>query len=100
MDIGQWLRGLGLGHYEAAFRDNKIDSEVLSNLTVEDLKELVLLCHDDPRKGGRGGKAWQHGQRMRVRASATVSCLRIVEIEFSICRSGRIGGASGCGTRG
>jgi len=29
MDIGQWLRGLGLGHYEAAFRDNKIDSEVL-----------------------------------------------------------------------
>jgi hypothetical protein len=24
MDVGEWLRGLGLGQYEASFRDNKI----------------------------------------------------------------------------
>src|SRR6202158_6012271 len=29
MDIGSWLRGLGLEQYEAAFRDNEIDGEVL-----------------------------------------------------------------------
>jgi SAM domain (Sterile alpha motif) len=33
MDVGAWLRGLGLGQYEAAFRDNAIDSKVLPNLT-------------------------------------------------------------------
>ena len=29
MDIGGWLRSLGLGQYEAAFADNEIDSAVL-----------------------------------------------------------------------
>jgi hypothetical protein len=24
MDVGEWLRNLGLGEYEAAFRDNAI----------------------------------------------------------------------------
>jgi class 3 adenylate cyclase len=40
MDIVVWLRGLGLGKYEAAFRENDIDETVLPNLTAEDLKEL------------------------------------------------------------
>ena len=40
MDVGSWLRSLGLGEYEPAFRDNQIDSEVLPNLTGEDLMEL------------------------------------------------------------
>ena len=40
MDVGNWLRSLGLGEYEPAFRDNQIDSEVLPNLTGEDLMEL------------------------------------------------------------
>ena len=25
MDVGGWLRGLGLGQYEEKFRDNKIE---------------------------------------------------------------------------
>jgi hypothetical protein len=25
IDIGEWLRGLGLGQYEATFRENEID---------------------------------------------------------------------------
>ncbi len=40
VDIGDWLRGLGLARYEAAFRENEIDIEVLPKLTAEDLKEL------------------------------------------------------------
>ena len=36
----EWLRGLGLGQYEAAFRENKIDGEVLPQLTAEDLKDI------------------------------------------------------------
>ena len=40
MDVVVWLRGLGLGRYEAAFRENEIDETVLPSLTAEDLKEL------------------------------------------------------------
>ena len=40
MDVVVWLRSLGLGQYEAAFRDNEIDETVLPNLTAEDLKDL------------------------------------------------------------
>jgi class 3 adenylate cyclase/tetratricopeptide (TPR) repeat protein len=40
MDVGGWLRGLGLGQYEVAFRDNEIDDTVLPTLTAEDLKDL------------------------------------------------------------
>jgi hypothetical protein len=40
MDVGAWLRGLGLEKYEAAFRENEIDETVLLTLTAEDLKDL------------------------------------------------------------
>ena len=40
IDIGDWLRGLGLGQYEAAFRENEIDDAILPTLTAEDLKDL------------------------------------------------------------
>src|SRR5712691_7843795 len=40
MDLGGWLRSLGLGQYEAAFRENEIDETVLPSLTAEDLKDL------------------------------------------------------------
>ena len=35
MDLGDWLRSLGLERYEAAFRENDIDQTVLSSLTHE-----------------------------------------------------------------
>ena len=38
MDVVVWLRGLGLGKYEAVFRENEINERVLQSLTVEDLK--------------------------------------------------------------
>jgi class 3 adenylate cyclase len=40
MDLGDWLRSLGLERYEAAFRENEIDDTVPPNLTAEDLKDL------------------------------------------------------------
>jgi class 3 adenylate cyclase/predicted ATPase len=40
MDIGGWLRSLGLERYEAAFRENEINEKVLPNLTAEDLKDM------------------------------------------------------------
>src|ERR1700752_519949 len=40
MEVGGWLRSLGLGKYEAAFRENDIDETVLPGLTHETLKEL------------------------------------------------------------
>ena len=44
MDLGGWLRSLGLGKYEAAFRENEIDETVLPSLTHETLKELGVTA--------------------------------------------------------
>ena len=44
MDIVVWLRSLGLGKYEAAFRENEITEKVLPSLTAEDLKELGVTA--------------------------------------------------------
>jgi predicted ATPase/class 3 adenylate cyclase len=47
MDVGDWLRTLGLEQYEPTFRHNEIDGELLPSLTVEDLKDLgvTLVGH-------------------------------------------------------
>jgi len=50
MDVGGWLRRLGLEQYEAAFRENKIDEIVLPRLTAEDLKDLGVGFVGDRRK--------------------------------------------------
>jgi class 3 adenylate cyclase/predicted ATPase len=50
VDIGQWLRGLGLQSYEQAFRDNGIDFDVLLRLTADDLKEIGVLAVGHRRK--------------------------------------------------
>jgi class 3 adenylate cyclase/predicted ATPase/energy-coupling factor transporter ATP-binding protein EcfA2 len=50
MDLGMWLRSLGLERYEAAFRENEIDETVLPNLTAEDLKDLRVNIVGHRRK--------------------------------------------------
>ena len=50
MDIGGWLRGLGLECYERAFRDNEIDLRVLPELTADDLKDLGAAAIGHRRK--------------------------------------------------
>ena len=47
MDVGGWLRGLGLGRYEANFRDNKIDADLLPRLTDAGLKEIGVSALGD-----------------------------------------------------
>ncbi len=50
MDVGGWLRGLGLGQYEEPFRDNKIDADLLPRLTVDDLKDIGVSVVGDRRR--------------------------------------------------
>src|SRR5687767_6868162 len=50
MDVGAWLRGLGLGRYEQPFRDNDIDPEVLPELTADDLIGLGIASIGHRRK--------------------------------------------------
>jgi len=46
MDVGGWLRNLGLGQYEALFRANEIDADILPELTEADFEKLgVPLGH-------------------------------------------------------
>ena len=50
MDVGDWLRSLGLGQYEDVFRDNGVDGAVLPKLTIDDLKELGVVGVGHRRK--------------------------------------------------
>ena len=50
MDVAAWLKNLGLGQYEAAFRDNAIDGDLLPSLTTEDLKDLGVTIVGHRRK--------------------------------------------------
>jgi class 3 adenylate cyclase len=47
MDVGGWLRGLGLGQYETNFRDNKIDADLLPRLTDAALKDIGVSAVGD-----------------------------------------------------
>src|SRR6266545_1482016 len=49
MDIGGWLRNLGLGQYESAFIENAIDTDVLPELTEGDLEKLGIPLGDRKR---------------------------------------------------
>src|SRR5208337_2548882 len=73
MDVGGWLRSLGLGQYEANFRDNKIDADVLPQLTADDLKDICeRACLSAQARTGRGPSdfgraAADHGDVLRSR---------------------------------
>ena len=42
IDVAEWLKGLGLGQYEATFREHEIDADVLPDLTEADLEKIGL----------------------------------------------------------
>jgi class 3 adenylate cyclase/tetratricopeptide (TPR) repeat protein len=50
VDVAAWLKNLGLERYEAAFRDNAIDGDLLPSLTAEDLKDLGVTIVGHRRK--------------------------------------------------
>ena len=49
MDIGGWLRNLGLGQYKSAFIKNDIDTDMLPELTEGDLEKLGIPLGDRKR---------------------------------------------------
>src|SRR5271163_2581597 len=40
MDVADWLQEIGFERYEAAFRENDVDAELLLGLTDNDLKDI------------------------------------------------------------
>jgi class 3 adenylate cyclase/tetratricopeptide (TPR) repeat protein len=50
MDVTAWLRRLGLEQYAPAFRDNDVDSEVLPELTADDLISIGVTSVGHRRK--------------------------------------------------
>ena len=62
MDIGIWLRSLGLEQYEPSFREHDVDGKILPKLTSEDLKELGVAIVGHRRRlvvaiGALGGSS-------------------------------------------
>jgi class 3 adenylate cyclase len=49
MDVGEWLRALGLSRYEGAFREAEIGPDVLPDLTDSDLEKLGVSLGDSKR---------------------------------------------------
>jgi class 3 adenylate cyclase/predicted ATPase len=82
LDIGTWLRRLGLDQYEPVFRDNAIDAEVLPALSEADLEKLgVLLGHrkrmlraidDLPAAPPPASAVWERGADRAERRQLTV----------------------------
>jgi class 3 adenylate cyclase/ABC-type lipoprotein export system ATPase subunit len=70
MDVAAWLRSLGLGKYEAAFRDNEVDDRVLPNLTAEDLKELGVTALGHRRKLLDAIAALRTDESAKIKATA------------------------------
>ncbi len=50
MDVGSWLRSLGLERYEKAFRENDVDAELVFTLTADDLKEIGVSSFGHRRR--------------------------------------------------
>jgi class 3 adenylate cyclase len=50
MDVADWLRALGLERYEATFRENDVSTEVLRDLTAEDLDGLGVVSKSHRRR--------------------------------------------------
>ena len=81
MDVVAWLRGLALERYEAAFRDNDVDAEVLPELTADDLisigvtsvghrrkllAAIAALCTEVPTASSRDAPAQADAERRQL----------------------------------
>ena len=60
MDLGDGLRSLDLKRYEAAFRENAIEADVLHDLTDQDLEKLGVLLGHRRRLRGRSPSQTVH----------------------------------------
>ena len=66
-DVAAWLRGLGLGRYEAAFRDNDVGADVLPRLTADDLKDIGVASARRHRRVARPGAVRRTGRGAATR---------------------------------
>ena len=88
MDVGSWLRSLGLGQYEAAFRDNKIDADVLPRLTDADLKDIGVSALGDRLRLLDAIAALDSAQRANSAVSPTkAAALKVDEQSPNAARS-------------
>ncbi len=92
MDLGSWLRSLGLEQYEPAFRENAIDELLLPSLTAEDLKDLGVGIVGHRRKlldaiavlrADANAKAAQTGTLLTIDRSRDTAERRQVTVMFS-----------------
>ena len=83
MDVGGWLRGLGLGKYEAAFHDNGIDDlgarpdSIQRDGAVKGYERVFCPKLSDLGRSGRvfEVQAWAGSAADRVRPWASLSML-------------------------
>ena len=61
MDVADWLRTLGFERYEAAFRENDVDAELLLGLTDNDLKDIGVNSLGHRRRLLEAIAALRHG---------------------------------------
>jgi class 3 adenylate cyclase len=61
MDVADWLRKLGFERYEAAFRENDVDAELLLGLTDNDLKDIGVNSLGHRRRLLEAIAALRHG---------------------------------------
>ena len=102
MDVGDWLRSLGLGQYEQAFRDNEIDEQILPSLTGEDLKEIGVGPVGHRRKLLEAIAALSAGKPSPSPPTIGSGCgvrysqqRRAAPADDHVLRSGRLDGACG-----
>ena len=50
MNGAAWLQGLGLERYEQVFREDRIETDMLPSLIVEDSKDLAVTLVSDRRR--------------------------------------------------
>jgi hypothetical protein len=95
MDIGEWLRALGLSQYEVAFRENAIDVDVLRDLTDQHMKDLgvplghrlkMLALFGSSQELLTPGESMCHGNGRAERRQITVVCDLVGSTEMAARR--------------
>src|SRR5262245_58883585 len=105
MDVGAWLRNIGLGQYAPVFIENAIDSDVLSDLTEGDLEKLgmplgdrkriirairTLLASSATASANTSGERAQSGQPRVAAAERRHLTVMICDLVGSTALSGRL----------
>ncbi|MDH3660928.1 MAG: AAA family ATPase [Alphaproteobacteria bacterium] len=88
LDIGAWLRNLGLDRYEQAFQDGEIDPDVLLDLHDADLRELGIPL--GPRKKLLNAIAILNDESRSVEAERRQLTIMFCDLVDSTSLAGRL----------